>query len=169
MILLVQVVPSRKVRKAGQAGKPAGGYSGPAADEDAEPAAPFDPDALLPRTDISNQITSKLVANIGSANWKERNAALEEVEEIVKAAGGRIQPTVGDLMPALKVDCNVTTCLYLTCTRTQYNFIAILRCRLKHPDMLLCFTRLQCVLLHVSGNATICKQDVPPSMHFSLV
>ena len=93
------------MRKPGLAGKPAGGYHGPAADEDEEPAAPFDPDALLPRTDISNQITSKLVTNIGSANWKERNAALDDVEEIIRAAGGRIQPTIGDLMPALKVSC----------------------------------------------------------------
>ena len=105
-------MPSRKVRKAGQAGKPAGGYNGPAADEDDEPAAPFDPDALLPRTDISSQITSKLVANMGSANWKERNAALDEVEEIIKAAGGRIQPSVGDLMPALKVSCSLSCCYF---------------------------------------------------------
>lgn len=73
------------------------------ASADDEPAAAFDPDALLPRTDISTQLSSKLVANIGSSNWKERNAALEEVEEIMKSAGGRIQPSVGDLMPALKV------------------------------------------------------------------
>lgn len=91
------------MRKLGQAGKPANGFKGAEADADDEIAAAFDPDALLPRTDISSQITSKLVANIGSSNWKERNAALEEVEEIVKAAGGRIQPSVGDLMPALKV------------------------------------------------------------------
>jgi hypothetical protein len=105
-------MPSRKVRKAGQAGKPAGGYNGPAADEDDEPAAPFDPDALLPRIDISSQITSKLVANMGSANWKERNAALDEVEEIIKAAGGRIQPSVGDLMSALKVSCSLSCCCF---------------------------------------------------------
>jgi len=105
-------MPSRKVRKAGQAGKPAGGYNGPAADEDDEPAAPFDPDALLPRIDISSQITSKLVANMGSANWKERNAALDEVEEIIKAAGGRIQPSVGDLMSALKVSCSLSFCCF---------------------------------------------------------
>lgn len=97
------------MRKLGQAGKPAGGFSGPAVDDDDEPPADFDPDALLPRTDISNQISTKLVANLSSANWKERNAALDEVEEIIKSAGGRIQPTVGDLMPALKVSTN--TCM----------------------------------------------------------
>lgn len=99
----MQVIPTRKVRKPGQASKPANGFKGMEAEADDEPVAAFDPDALLPRTDISSQISSKLVANIGSSNWKERNAALEEVEEIIKAAGGRIQPTVGDLMPALKV------------------------------------------------------------------
>lgn len=95
------------MRKLGQAGKPTGGYSGPAAEEDDEPPAAFDPDALLPRTDISSQISSKLIANLGSANWKERNTVLDEVEEIIKSAGGRIQPTVGDLMPALKVNASI--------------------------------------------------------------
>lgn len=97
------------MRKLGQAGKPTGGYSGAAAEEDDEPPAAFDPDALLPRTDISSVISSKLIANLGSANWKERNAVLDEVEEIIKSAGGRIQPTVGDLMPALKVNARIPT------------------------------------------------------------
>lgn len=112
---IAQVIPVRKVRKLGQAGNPTGGYSGPAAEEDDEPPAAFDPDALLPRTDISSQISSKLIANLGSANWKERNAALDEVEEIVKSAGGRIQPTVGDLMPALKVNASTFAVKLLSC------------------------------------------------------
>lgn len=102
-VLAAQVIPSRKVRKAGQAGKASAAAGAQAAAEDDEPEAAFDPDALLPRTDISSQITTKLVNSIGSANWKERNAALEEVEGIIKAAGSRIQPNVGDLMSALKV------------------------------------------------------------------
>ena len=114
MLWIAQVIPIRKVRKLGQAGKPPGGYSGSAAEEDDEPPAAFDPDALLPRIDISNQISSKLIANLGSANWKERNAALDEVEEIVKSAGGRIQPTVGDLMPALKVNASIITVMSYT-------------------------------------------------------
>ena len=113
------MVPSRKVRRAGQAGKPANGYSGATADEHDEPAAAFDPDALLPRTDISSHITSKLIANIGSANWKERNAALDEVQDIIKAAGGRIQPAVGDLMPALKVMSLLSISCW-TCSCSQY-------------------------------------------------
>jgi hypothetical protein len=38
-----------------------------------------------------------------SANWKERNAALEELEGLLRAAGGRIQPPPGELVGALKV------------------------------------------------------------------
>jgi cytoskeleton-associated protein 5 len=52
-------------------------------------------DDLLPRADISGQITGELVGKICSANWKERKEGLDEVEAIVAAAGGRIQPSVG--------------------------------------------------------------------------
>lgn len=51
-------------------------------------------DDLLPRSDISGQITGELVGKLGSANWKERKEGLDEVEAILAAAGGRIQPCV---------------------------------------------------------------------------
>ena len=38
-----------------------------------------------------------------SAKWQERNAALEEVEGVLKAAGGRIQPSVSNLVALLRV------------------------------------------------------------------
>ncbi len=38
-----------------------------------------------------------------SAKWQERNAALEEVDGILRGAGGRVQPGVGNLIPLLKV------------------------------------------------------------------
>jgi len=41
-----------------------------------------------------------------SAKWQERNAALEEVENILKAAGGRIQPSVNKLVALLRVSCD---------------------------------------------------------------
>lgn len=41
-----------------------------------------------------------------SAKWQERNAALEEVENILKAAGGRIQPSVNNLVALLRVSCD---------------------------------------------------------------
>jgi hypothetical protein len=40
---------------------------------------------------------------VRSAKWQERNAALEEVEGILAAAGGRITPSVGNLVALLKV------------------------------------------------------------------
>lgn len=35
--------------------------------------------------------------------WKERNAAVSSVEAVLAGAGGRIEPTVNDLLSALKV------------------------------------------------------------------
>ena len=108
---MLQVVPARMVRRVGRGQKQQTGSTaaaGPAEAAEDIPAA-FDPDELLPRTDISGHITSSL----GSANWKERNAAVEEFEEILKAAGSRIQPNVGDLMPALKVSLGNST-LYMS-------------------------------------------------------
>ena len=43
------------------------------------------------------------MADLGSATWKHRNAAVEAVEGIVAGAGGRITPATGGLLPALKV------------------------------------------------------------------
>ena len=40
---------------------------------------------------------------LGSANWKERAAALDAVAAAVRGAGGRIVPALGDLMGGLKV------------------------------------------------------------------
>jgi hypothetical protein len=51
-------------------------------------------DDLLPRADISGQITGDLVGRMSSSVWKERKEALDEVEAIVNSAGGRIQPCV---------------------------------------------------------------------------
>ena len=45
----------------------------------------------------------KLISDLGSATWKHRNAAVEQVEGIIKAAGNRIQTSTGGLLPALKV------------------------------------------------------------------
>ena len=54
-------------------------------------------DDLLPRADISSQISSAFMANLTSANWKERKAALDELEQILAGAGNRIQPSVRPL------------------------------------------------------------------------
>lgn len=92
--------PTRTSRVAAKA--PAGGAAGPsskAAGKGGKAAAvaasaAFDADDLLPREDISGSITSKLISELGSANWKERKAAMDEVEGFISAAGNRIQPSV---------------------------------------------------------------------------
>ena len=38
-----------------------------------------------------------------SAKWQERNGALEEVSNILKGAGGHVQPNIGKLLSLLKV------------------------------------------------------------------
>jgi hypothetical protein len=69
-------------------------------------------DDLLPRADISGQITSELVGKLTSTNWKERKEGLDEVEAILAAAGGRIQPCVSfqSLLVLQKV--GVCRCLF---------------------------------------------------------
>ena len=69
---------------------PAGGSSGGAA----AAAEPPSMDDLLPRADISSQISGELLTKLGSANWKERKEALDDVDAMLMAAGGRIQPCV---------------------------------------------------------------------------
>ena len=47
----------------------------------------------LPREDISKQINAKLVAMFKNNDWKVRKQGAEKVEEILKNANMRIQPT----------------------------------------------------------------------------
>ncbi|XP_008103083.1 cytoskeleton-associated protein 5 isoform X2 [Anolis carolinensis] len=56
---------------------------------------------LLPRTDISDKITSELVSKIGDKNWKIRKEGLDEVAGIINEAKF-IQPNIGELASALK-------------------------------------------------------------------
>lgn len=111
---LTQVVPTRKVRskKKGGAAAAAAGSGGPAAaaaaaavgevEEEDEEGGALNPDDLLPRTDISGSITPALLSMISSSNWKERNAGVDQVIQLLAEAAGRIQPNVGGLFSALK-------------------------------------------------------------------
>ncbi|XP_028649672.2 LOW QUALITY PROTEIN: cytoskeleton-associated protein 5 [Erpetoichthys calabaricus] len=56
---------------------------------------------LLPRTDISDKITSEIVSKIGDKNWKIRKEGLDEVTAILNDAKF-IQPNIGELPLALK-------------------------------------------------------------------
>ena len=47
-------------------------------------------DDILPRTDISKQLTPKLMPLFGDNDWKKRKEAADKVEEILKAANMRI-------------------------------------------------------------------------------
>nr|XP_020441313.1 cytoskeleton-associated protein 5 isoform X2 [Monopterus albus] len=56
---------------------------------------------LLPRTDISDKITSELVSKIGDKNWKIRKEGLEEAAAIISEAKF-ITANIGELPLALK-------------------------------------------------------------------
>lgn len=71
-------------------------------DAQEEPAPAFNPDDILPRMDISQQVNEKIAPQLNSSNWKERKAGLDAIEQLLTESGNRIQPTVGDLFPALK-------------------------------------------------------------------
>ena len=57
----------------------------------------------LDKVDISDKITTELLAELSSQQWKERAAALEQIDGILAAAGGCIAPDVGDLVKALQL------------------------------------------------------------------
>lgn len=65
-----------------------------AADSRQAAAATYDADDLLPRQDISTSITSAILNNLTSSNWKERKDGLDAVEQLLVSAGNRIQPQV---------------------------------------------------------------------------
>ncbi|XP_057691875.1 cytoskeleton-associated protein 5 isoform X1 [Corythoichthys intestinalis] len=56
---------------------------------------------LLPRTDISEKVTSDLVSKLGDKNWKIRKEGLDEVAAIISEAKF-ITANIGDLPLALK-------------------------------------------------------------------
>ncbi|XP_054885354.1 cytoskeleton-associated protein 5 isoform X3 [Poeciliopsis prolifica] len=80
-----------------------------AAEEDGDEAAEQDEDGgagqdimdLLPRTDISDKITSDLVSKIGDKNWKIRKEGLDEAAAIISEAKF-ITASIGELPLALK-------------------------------------------------------------------
>ncbi|XP_015769974.1 PREDICTED: cytoskeleton-associated protein 5-like [Acropora digitifera] len=56
---------------------------------------------LVDRVDISNQITTALITELGDKNWKVRGEALQKVVDIISSAKF-ITPELGELPPALK-------------------------------------------------------------------
>lgn len=43
-----------------------------------------------------------MVTKLNSSNWKDRKSGMDDIEALLTSSGNRIQPNVGDLMPALK-------------------------------------------------------------------
>ncbi|KAL6766815.1 TOG1 [Auxenochlorella protothecoides x Auxenochlorella symbiontica] len=102
-----EVVPTRHVRRRGAgagAGTAAGGAAPMDVDEGGSEPSPgaVSVDDLLPRTSIAGAITPTLLSMLASSNWKERNTGIEQVDDLVRGAGGRIAPDLGELLPALK-------------------------------------------------------------------
>ena len=103
--------PERKVRGATKPkAKPsaAAGAAAPSGDSD-EPEVLLIDGADGPRVDITSRITQKLIKDLYSNNWKERNAALQALEGIIAetklpgCGGAALEPGVlSDLFSALK-------------------------------------------------------------------
>lgn len=79
-------VPSRgwNVPKASRGGQDDDGAAGDDVEEDDPAEAQRKQEALLPRTDISEQLNEALMEQMSDKNWKERQAGLEKLEQILR-------------------------------------------------------------------------------------
>ena len=60
-------------------------------------------DDVIPRTDISSQITEQLLNKLSDDAWKTRKEAMDEIHAILAGANHRIQSKDGGLFEALKL------------------------------------------------------------------
>ena len=88
---LMAAVPAETVGKL-SATKWKKGDSGPAA---------INVDALVPRVDISGQVSDKLLKKLNDDNWKERKEAMDELEALIKQANCRILPKDGGALEVI--------------------------------------------------------------------
>ena len=78
-----QEAPSpNRYKKGAKAENTAAGGSG----EDNEDVATVEPQNLMPRVDIGDQLTEELMTQLNGKNWKESQAAIEKIEGIFKEA-----------------------------------------------------------------------------------
>ena len=107
------------VPKQGGAGG-AGGEDDAAAaagDDDDPVAAQLKQEALLPRVDISEQLNDALVEQLNDKNWKERQAALEKLETLLRD-NKFIEPNLNELPTHLnKRMCDTNKILATTALR----------------------------------------------------
>ncbi|XP_066556633.1 cytoskeleton-associated protein 5 isoform X2 [Amia ocellicauda] len=78
---------------------------------------------LLPRTDISDKITSDLVAKIADKNWKIRKEGLDELAAVINEAKF-ILPSIGEVPIALKARLNDSNKILVLQTLTILQQIA---------------------------------------------
>ena len=57
---------------------------------------------LIPRTNITSQISDILLSKLADASWKERKAGLDEVSQILSSANNRVKYTGYELFNSLK-------------------------------------------------------------------
>ncbi|XP_061077698.1 cytoskeleton-associated protein 5-like isoform X3 [Conger conger] len=86
--------PFRGLKKGGE-------DEGAEAEEQEEEGGTGDVMDLLPRSDISDKITSEMVSKIGDKNWKIRKEGLDEMAAVISEAKF-IKANVGELPAALK-------------------------------------------------------------------
>ncbi|XP_030635140.1 cytoskeleton-associated protein 5 [Chanos chanos] len=103
--------------------KKAAEEDGEEAGEEDEPEGAGDIMDLLPRTDISDKITSDMVAKISDKNWKIRKEGLDEVAAVISEAKF-IQSNIGELPMALKGRLNDSNKLLVQQTLTILQQIA---------------------------------------------
>merc|ERR1712156_1062871 len=56
-------------------------------------AKPLDMDTLVPRKDLSKELAEPS-KKLSDKNWKVRKEGIDEIEEVLKGAGGRMKPSV---------------------------------------------------------------------------
>ncbi|EFC43705.1 predicted protein [Naegleria gruberi] len=88
-----------------------------------EPGSAPSFDDLLPRTDISGKITSKILGELEDKAWKTRLEALEEIKNIITEANKRITPNLNNLIQALKKRMEDANVKILSTTMELYVFI----------------------------------------------
>ncbi|XP_063697103.1 protein mini spindles isoform X2 [Culicoides brevitarsis] len=92
--------PSRGVSKSSSKASFGNDDDGAAEDEAADEPEPVNIGDIIPRVDISGQITEALLNEISDKNWKTRNEGLDKVKSIISDAK-LIKSNLGDLPQAL--------------------------------------------------------------------
>ncbi|KAG7269929.1 hypothetical protein CRUP_017674 [Coryphaenoides rupestris] len=114
--------PPAAIRGTRKSGAEEEGDDGEEPEDEAAAAVPDIMD-LLPRTDISDKISSELVSKIGDKNWKIRKEGLDEAAAIISEAKF-ITANIGELSLALKARLNDSNKILVQQTLTMLQQLA---------------------------------------------